>query len=215
VHGPIGSYIKVFPGKEDFQDLAELALGAGALDRFIVTNAEDRVLLNQIRKSAGCQQDCGVFQVKASPRYHVPPPPVDGVETVCTVLNIPDDLVFNCLVDQNRIDQKALARSKEDGESKLLYRKHGGDYAIRGNINEVYSLPTGDRWIVKGGVLSMISNDKRPRSTIGVDKTAAIAHAERELFQVESELKEFRSAEARLEGEHTKSQRQCSRTTKS
>ena len=42
VLGPIGHYIKIAPGKEEFAAIAELALGPGTLDRFIVTNSEDR-----------------------------------------------------------------------------------------------------------------------------------------------------------------------------
>lgn len=97
--GPIGASLKIVPGKEDFAEIAELALG-GVLDKFIVTNDADSKTLRQIRQAAGCQQDCGVFRVAESARYNIPPPPpVDGIETVASVLSIEDDIIFNCLVD--------------------------------------------------------------------------------------------------------------------
>jgi chromosome segregation ATPase len=208
VIGPIGAFIKVNPGKEDYRDLAEHALGSGSLERFIVTNNHDRLLLNKIRRQVGCNRDCGVFQTKRHPRYRVPEPPVDGVETVCSVLNITDDIVFNCLVDFQRIDQKALTRSKKDGEQKLLYRNDSGSLAIRGIANQVYFLPDGDFWQVRGGLQSAISNTQKMRSTIGVDKTAAIHQAQSEANQFETELKEYKMAHSRLEHEHTQHQRE-------
>lgn len=91
--GPIGAHIKIQPGKDDFAELAESALGTGTLDRFIVTSDKDRQILQDIRRQAGCRYDCGIFQVKKCARYAVPPPPVDSVETVASVLKIENDLV--------------------------------------------------------------------------------------------------------------------------
>jgi hypothetical protein len=99
VIGPIGASLKVAPGKEEFAEIAETALGR-VLDKFIVTNDADSKLLRQIRETARCQQECGVYRVAVSARYNIPPPPSgDGLETVASVLTIDDDIVFNCLVD--------------------------------------------------------------------------------------------------------------------
>lgn len=101
VFGPIGASLKIVPGKEDFAEIAETALG-GVLDKFIVTNDVDSKLMRQIRESARCQQDCGVFKVAIAARYNIPNPPnVEGIETVASVLTIEDDIVFNCLVDNS------------------------------------------------------------------------------------------------------------------
>jgi len=97
VVGPIGKYIKLAPGKERYAEIAELAMGQKCLDRFIVTNSADRVVLEKIRQRARCRSDCGIFQQRAEPRYNIPPPPVPGIETVASALIIEDDLVFNCL----------------------------------------------------------------------------------------------------------------------
>jgi hypothetical protein len=98
VVGPIAKYIKIAPGKEEYAELAELAIPRNMIDRFLVTCEQDRELVNNIRQKAGCRQECGLIVVKEARRYNnVPPPPADGIETVESVLMVTDDLVYNCL----------------------------------------------------------------------------------------------------------------------
>lgn len=54
VVGPIGHYVKVLPGKEAYAPVAEKAINSRTLDRFIVTNTDDRRLLQKLREQAGC-----------------------------------------------------------------------------------------------------------------------------------------------------------------
>jgi chromosome segregation ATPase len=62
VIGPIGNYLKIMQGKEEYAALAEAAFSI-KLDRFIVTNDHDRDVFMSIRKQAKCSpRDCGVFQ---------------------------------------------------------------------------------------------------------------------------------------------------------
>lgn len=203
VVGPIGASITVVAGKEHLAAIAELALGTGVLDRFIVTNDDDRRLLQQIRQQAGCgPRDCNIFQMHLGPRFNILPPP-DGVETVDTVLQVTDNLVYNCLVDNARIDQRALGTSKEASEATLLIERSGRS-AIRGGvIVEVYTLPDGDSWKVDNGSIGMISNEKRLNRLIGVDKTAAIANAKEEMKVFQEELTDLKATQERLEKEHT------------
>jgi chromosome segregation ATPase len=92
VKGPIGSFLKIAPGKEAFGKLAELGMGSGVLDRFIVTNDHDRKVLQNLRHQVGCHSDCGIYQVSPSNgRHAIPGPPVDGIETIATTFNISDD----------------------------------------------------------------------------------------------------------------------------
>lgn len=204
VLGPIGSHIKIAQGKERFAKIAEAALGLGTLDRFIVTNDRDRQLYMKLRVEVGCDsRDCGVFQIHEGERYRVPPPPVEGVETVASALNISDDLVFNCLVDNARADQRALADSKEESERALLVKDSHGKDAIRGGkINEVFFLPDGDHWQVKKGARSMISNERKLKQTIGIDRTAAIEETKKEMDLLASESKELQKKESELAKEH-------------
>ena len=194
VLGPIGAFLKMAPGKEKYADLAELAIGNGTLDRYIVTNNHDRKEFESMRKQLKCFRECGIYQVTASRRFNIPPPPADDIETVASVLVISNDVVFNCLVDHARIDQRALAPNKAISEERLLISQNGR-YEIRGNINEVYFLPKGDKWIVRGGAISLASNDRRARKLIGADRTEAIKDGQAELRQLEGEVSELRKAE--------------------
>jgi len=203
VLGPIGSYCKIQSGKDDFASLAELAIGNGVLDRFVVFNNGDRKRFQQIRRDAGCQMDCGIFQQHQHPRYRVPEPP-QGVETVATVVSIQNDLVFNCLVDNAKIDTKALSRSKKESEDLLLVRDNNSRAVIRGGkIKEVFFLPKGDNWKVTKGNIQMISNTRRPKKTIGADVTAAIKDAKNDYQTVNDELAAKNNDYNRLEREHT------------
>lgn len=207
VCGPIGAYLKVVPGKEHYAALAECAMGNGVLDRFVVTNDHDRKVLQQLRQRIGCQSDCGIFQVAMhSGRFEVPGPPVEGIETVESVLNISDNLVFNCLVDHCKIEERALARTREESEQKLLMEE-GGKLSIRGKIKNVYFLPRGDSWSVKGTSKTLVSNDKEKlRESIGVDRSKALEEASREAENTKHELSILRREESKLEHEHREKQ---------
>ena len=208
VLGPLGFYCKIQSEKEEFASLAEVAIGNGILDRFVVFNDEDRKLFRKIRNEAGCRMDCGVFQQKRNSRYEVPVPP-EGVETVATVISIQNDDVFNCLVDHAKIDTKALCRSKKESEDLLLVKDRNNRNAIRGRlISDVYLLPKGDNWKVTKGNILMISNTRRPKKTIGVDMTAAIDDAKSELQNMKHELATKNREYNKLEHEHTNHKKQ-------
>ncbi len=215
VCGPIGSYLKVVPGKEDFAALAECAMGNGVLDRFVVTNDHDRKVLQQLRQRIGCQSDCGIFQVAMhSGKFQVPSSPAQGIETVESVLNISDDLVFNCLVDHCKIEERALARTREESEQKLLIDE-GGKLSIRGKIKNVYFLPRGDSWSVKGTSKALVSNDKEKlRESIGVDRTKALEEAKREAETVGHELTILKRESSKLEHEHREKQKTWNKAKK-
>ena len=215
VKGPIGSFLKIASGKEAYGKLAELGLGSGVLDRFIVTNDHDRKVLQNLRNQAGCNSDCGIYQVPiANGRHAIPGPPVDGIETIASTFNISDDIVFNCLVDNCKIEERALSRSKQESEDKLLYQQ-GGKNKIRGNIKSVYFLPKGDHWEVnKSGSVSMMANEKELRQTVGLDKTAALAEARLEADHVKNSLRVVRQEHGRLEHQHTERQKAWNKAKK-
>jgi chromosome segregation ATPase len=207
VLGPIGSFVKIAAGKDQFASVAEFALGNGTLDRFIVTNDHDRKLLQGIRNRAGCRQDCGILQIHEHAKYEIPSPPVEGIETVASVLQIANDLVFNCLVDHCKIEEKALSTSKNESEDLLLMRGNDGKHSIRGKIKNVYFLPQGDNWTMKNGTIGLSSNEKRLKKTIGVDKSAALAENRHEAQVLKEEMDALGREENRLEHEHTKQQK--------
>lgn len=205
--GPIAHYIKIAAGKEKYAAIAEKAVGRGMLDRFVVTTDEDRRILQNIRKEVGCKSDCGILQTKNSARFRVMPFDIDGVERVCSVLNVENDLIFNTLVDNANIDRVALCDDKVSSENLLYYVRDGKD-AIRGPIQDVYYLPNGGKWTVKGGNKADILDGKGLRQTLGVDKSELIAQAREEEAHLKKELQQARAEHNRLEHEHTELQRQ-------
>jgi len=190
VAGPVGMYLKIVNGKEQYAKIAEFAIGGGNLDRFIVTNQDDLKLMDRLRKEVGCSpRDCAIYMI--SPRstqekYNTPAPP-DGVETVTSVVSVENAMVFNFLVDFCKIDESALADSKESSEAKLL-SENNGKYSIRGKVKKVFCLPAGDLWQVNKGLLNIVSNDRPLKQTIGVDRSAAIDSAKHELNAIQKEL---------------------------
>jgi structural maintenance of chromosomes protein 6 len=207
VTGPIGSYIKVANGKDEFAAAAEFAIGIGVLDRFIVTNDHDFGVMRELRTKAGCAQDCGLYQVHVSSRFRIPgKPDFEGIETVASVLSIENDIVFNCLVDNCSIEKTALVRDRRYSEEKLLV-KNGNGASIRGHIKKVYLL-NGDYWTTKGGSYAIFSCEKRLRQTIGVDTSSAIEGAQSELSLITQEIRIKQQEEDKLQHEHTTSQRE-------
>ena len=203
VAGPVGMYLKIVNGKEKYAKIAEFAIGNGNLDRFIVTNQEDLRLMEELRKEIKCSpRDCALYTI--SPRstqekYNTPAPP-NGVETVTSVINVENAMVFNFLVDFCKIDESALADSKEDSEDKLL-DENNGKFSIRGKVKKVFSLPNGDFWQVSKGFVNIVSNDRQLKQTIGVDRSAAIDSAKHELKAIQTELERNKREVEAIEGQ--------------
>lgn len=187
----MGLYVKVVNGKEKYSKIAELAIGPGSLDRFIVTNHDDFQLMNKIRRELGCgPRDCPLYRISpksTKQRYDVPAPP-PGVETVTSVLSVENAMAFNMLVDHAKIDTLALADSKESSEEALLVRDNGRSSIKGGKIGKVFFLPKGDHWEAKGGNVMMVSNDRGMRQTIGIDRSAAIESAKHEMKALQQEV---------------------------
>eukprot|EP00581_Thalassiosira_minuscula_P008708 CAMPEP_0183707658 /NCGR_PEP_ID=MMETSP0737-20130205/4176_1 /TAXON_ID=385413 /ORGANISM="Thalassiosira miniscula, Strain CCMP1093" /LENGTH=1232 /DNA_ID=CAMNT_0025935381 /DNA_START=12 /DNA_END=3710 /DNA_ORIENTATION=- len=193
VAGPVGMYVKVIPGKEKWAQMAETAVGFGALDRFIVTNNADLELMKRLRKDVGCgTRDCALYRIhprSTEEKYNVPAPP-QGVETVTSVWNVENAMAFNFLVDHCSIDTCALTDSKESSEKALFVRDGRGKGGIRGGkVRKVFFFPKGDHWEVdKAGNQIMIGNDRPMKQTVGVDRTAAIEAAKHEMKAMQQEL---------------------------
>jgi chromosome segregation ATPase len=192
-------YLKIQPGKEQYAKIAELAIGQGQLDKFVVTDRSDMELLKKFRKSTNCgNRDCSIYQIhpRASKEKYRTPPPPEGVETVTSVLHIENPMVFNYLVDNVKIDQSALSDSKEGSERALLVTDSNGAESIRGgHVKKVYFMPNGDYWETRGGSRAMNANDRPLKQTIGVDRSKAIDSAKHELKALELEVKRCQSEE--------------------
>ena len=196
VSGPVGKYLKIQPGKEQYAKIAELALGQGNLDKFVVTHQADLELMKKFRQKVSCgNRDCGIFKISeraAKEKYRTPSPP-EGVETVTSVLNVENAMAFNYLVDNCKIDEMALADSKEASERALLVTDGQGRESIRGKVKKVYFMPNGDHWEARGGSRMMTSNDRPLKQTIGIDQSKAIDSAKHDLKAAEQELRRNQS----------------------
>lgn len=213
VVGPIGKYMKIVSGKEHLAGLAEHALGLG-LDRFIVTNSHDRDVVLQIRDQVRCRpRECSLSQMVSTlgsdnnvlcryslfnpfsktdgPRYNVRLPP-EGIDVVASVLTATDDLVFNCLVDNGRMDQKALFETMDESTKALQSVDANGKYHMKvKNIKTVFWLPRGDNWQLHNFMPTITSSNKPVRSpTVGIDKTRAIKEAQNDLTQLQREAEQ-------------------------
>ena len=141
VAGPVGMYLKIQNGKEQYAKIAEVAIGPGHLDRFIVTDKHDMELMKKIRRNIGCSpRDCSIYQIhpRATKEKYSTPAPPEGVETVTSVLNIENVMAFNYLVDNCKIDKSALVDSKEDSERALLVSDSSGRESIRGKVKKLF-----------------------------------------------------------------------------
>ncbi|KAL3792589.1 hypothetical protein HJC23_005559 [Cyclotella cryptica] len=198
VAGPVGMYLKIQNGKEKYAKIAEVAIGPGHLDRFIVTDKYDMELMKKFRKNIGCSpRDCSIYQIhpRATKEKYSTPAPPEGVETVTSVLSIENVMAFNYLVDNCKIDESALADSKEDSERALLVSDSSGRESIRGKVKKVFFMPNGDHWEAKGGSRMMVSHDRPLKQTIGVDRSRAIDAGKIEIRGLEQELARNRKEE--------------------
>jgi len=101
--------------------------------------------------------------------------------------------VWNCLVDNGKIDQKALVETLEAGQASLVLTSANRKDSFRGgNIKTVYCLPKGDFFQIFSGAMSITTSTKpNLRQTIGIDRTHAISEAERELEHLSKEQKDM------------------------
>lgn len=106
-----------------------------------------------------------------------------------------------------------MARDLELSERHLLVNNGAGNQ-IRGPFDQVFYLPKGDSWQVKGGTRATFSNDRQIRNTIGVDKSAAIEDARRDETRLNNELKETTANEGRLQLEHRRYQLEWNKAKK-
>jgi hypothetical protein len=57
-------------------------------DRCVVANDLGPRVMGVFGRELVCRQVYGIFQIHEAPRFKVPPPPVDGIETVVRVSNL-------------------------------------------------------------------------------------------------------------------------------
>ena len=122
VIGPIGLFINIKDGYSQNQLAVERILSRGVLSSFIVSNSDDRYLLNNIFKARNVQATIYI-QHKES-RYNVPPT-VAGVTTIMDSLVIEKDIVYNCMIDQMKINRIPIIENEIAMERQLCEIQQG------------------------------------------------------------------------------------------
>jgi chromosome segregation ATPase len=127
VVGPVGAYVKRKSEYERYGAALELALGR-TLTSFIVTCSQDSAVLRSILLANQCDYTHNVIvqtDGDSEPRYGVQL--VEGVPTALDAIVVEDNLVFNCLVDQCRIESVLLVERQEEVERYVRKGSDGRD----------------------------------------------------------------------------------------
>ena len=82
------------------------------MSAFVVTNAFDQRALIEIMRHHNCDGQHTVVCQGRDNRYTVPSIP--NAVTVCDAVTIDNAIVFNCLVDQTKMDQTILVNDEDD-----------------------------------------------------------------------------------------------------
>jgi len=116
--GPLGSFVKMTPGNEQFAKGAEIAMGGPrGLSIFVVQEVQDENKLYQLAHSVGLSHFIRVVRRRPDQRFNVfarhPAisrlnPHLAAFKTVLDVICVCDDTVFNVLIDNFCIETKLL-----------------------------------------------------------------------------------------------------------
>jgi chromosome segregation ATPase len=193
--GPIGLHIKVKDGKQEWAGSIENAIGS-SLSGFIVTNHDDRRVLQDIIRRFGC--NFSVYTLSHQRRHSLRQPqcsnPHNGVPfaMLADCIAVDNDLVWNCLVDWARMDGAAFTRTMEEAEHLA-----GSGRRFPAPINNVYDC---SGWLTEYRNGSSIQRsvewggDGRggQRKRLGVDSSAMRVNMQREVVAAREELERMR-----------------------
>ena len=94
------------------------------LSAFVVTNTEDQNSFMAILRRLKCDNAHTVVCQGNDPAYNVQSIP--NAHTVCDAISVENSLVFNCLIDQTKMDQTILVHDEDDC-SRFFSRINGLD----------------------------------------------------------------------------------------
>lgn len=191
VVGPIGSMVTV---KDQYSaqwgPALERAIGP-FLKAFVVTCAEDRERLQTLAAQRNVRNTQIITQSVHS-RYVVNTAEIpEDVLTVFECLNIPNNLVFNALVDQLGIERTALVDTHHEVERRLVQGTPGHQFMKYGLSA---ALDRGGNMIsYRSGNQGNESNRFAFRNVMAKDTTEALNSLAANIAQKEEELKELQS----------------------
>lgn len=106
------------------------------LSAFVVTSAEDQNTLMNILRKLNCDQSHTIVCQGNDPAYSVQSIP--NAHTVCDAITVENNIVFNCLLDQAKIDQTILVHDDDDC-CRYVTRINGQDGFCDHRIKSAYT----------------------------------------------------------------------------
>lgn len=201
--GPLGMHVKL---PEKFMHLAvaiEVAL-KGTLQSYLVVDGRDKALLDDLKRRIKCPPNqATIIIAKRSGRRYDNLRLAEGSLTshaICNILEVSNDEVFNALIDVCSTESKLLFNDRESAEEGVL-RGSSGNFKMARFVSEVY-VPSGDKFVVRGGNLAYIANKGSRRSSIICqDVDAEIHELEQKLDFLHGNCDVLRRDEAALRHE--------------
>lgn len=201
--GPLGMHVKL---PEKFMHLAvaiEVAL-KGTLQSYLVVDGRDKALLDDLKRRIKCppNQATIIIAKRSGRRYsnlRLADRPLDA-HAICNILEVSNDEVFNALIDVCSTESKLLFNDRESAESNVL-RGSSGSFRMARFVSEVF-VPSGDKFVVRGGNLAYIANKGSRRSSIICqDVDGEIRELEQKLEYVRGSVDVLRRDESSLRHE--------------
>ena len=133
VFGPVGLYVTMKERYKKYGNAIEKVLFR-TLHTFVVDNVEDRNrLVSMLRKANLYSKFHVIFQTFRG-RYEPTPLPDSSLIPVSETINVQEDIIFNVLIDQARIDEIIVVEDERESDRKY-------DYLLLKMISITYILP--------------------------------------------------------------------------
>lgn len=120
IFGPVGSYVTMRDQYKQYSNAVEKVLYK-TLHTFVVDNLEDRNHLVQLMKSANLFSKFHVIYQPFRGRYQTTTRSDPNLLFISDVIHVEEDIIFNVLVDQARIDEIIVVADEQESDSKYIY----------------------------------------------------------------------------------------------
>lgn len=148
--GPLGSFVKVTPGNEQFAKGAEMAMGGPrGLSIFVVQEVPDENKLYQLAHSVGLGRFIRVVRRRPDQRFDVIArhpatsclnPHLAAFKTVFDVISVSDDTAFNVLIDSYSIETKVLIPTEAEAREAIFCKQLNFGTTTRERIGQISSV---------------------------------------------------------------------------
>ncbi|XP_073832880.1 structural maintenance of chromosomes 6 [Musca autumnalis] len=194
--GPIGSYVDV-PNSQ-FRDVIENAIGKALLGAFLVNNAKDRQVIEEIFTKYNCRRPIIITTTFSDRVYDVSGGcvnPPKGTRLLLQEIKCSDAVVMNCLIDRLRIESTLMTNSKEIAEHITSNSEN-----VPNNLFKVIVLKEGNMCLeyYPQPKYRMYSSKIRPANFIQVNIEERIRQLENEKSDLETKYKELQTDLSRV-----------------